>query len=297
LQGEFLYADYCSGSSWGIASGSEARLLLQGALQSFSSFGEDENGELYIADQGSGAVFLVTAGDPATSALSVVNAASFAPGISPGSLATVFGTGLTTFGGIVSAGRFPLPTSLVGTSVTLNGIVAPIIATASIGSQEQINFQVPYELAGTSRATLVVTANGRSSSPVDVPIAAAQPEVFMIGDDLPAVTTASGEPVRPDSGAARGSVVTIYATGLGGVMNAPASGRAAVADPLSRVVSPVEVRIGGVAAPVSFAGLAPGFAGLYQINAQIPGAVAPGSAELVVSAGGATSSAVSVAVR
>jgi uncharacterized protein (TIGR03437 family) len=228
---------------------------------SFSTFGEDENGELYIADQGTGGVFLINAGAPQTSAAGVVNAASFSSGISPGSLATVFGTGITSFSGIVAPGLFPLPTEIAGTSVTLNGTTVPLTALATVGNQEQINFQVPYELAGVSRATLVVRANGQSSTAVEISLVAVQPEVFA---------------VTPQRAVSRGENITIWATGLGAVSNAPASGRPAVADPMSRVIAPVEVRIGGVAAPVSFAGLAPGFAGLYQINAQVAGGTAAG---------------------
>jgi len=249
---------------------------------SFSTFGDDENGELYIADQGSGGVFLITAGAPATTAAGVVNAASFSSGISPGSLATVFGTGITSFSGIVAPGQFPLPTEIAGTSVTINGTAVPLIAVATVGNQEQINFQVPYELAGVSRATVVVRANGQPSAPVEISLVTAQPEVF-------AVT-----PQRPVS---RGETITIWATGLGAVTNAPASGRPALADPLSRVIAPVEVRIGGVAAPVSFAGLAPGFAGLYQINAQIAAGTAAGQQELTIITGGATSKPVTLAVQ
>jgi uncharacterized protein (TIGR03437 family) len=285
LQGVFLYADYCSGNLWGVrrdASGAfENRLLLTNALEGSTTFGEDENGEIYAGSQG-GTISLITAGLPSTSAASVVNAASFSSGISAGSLATVFGTGITSFSGIVAAGRFPLPAEIAGTAVTLNGTAVPLIAVATAGNQEQINFQVPYELAGVSRATLVVRANGQSSAPVEISLVGIQPEVFVI------------TPQRPVS---RGENSTIWATGLGALSNSPASGRPAVADPMSRVIAAVEVRIGGVAAPVSFAGLAPGFAGLYQINAQIAANTAAGQQELTITTGGATSKPVTLAVQ
>jgi uncharacterized protein (TIGR03437 family) len=273
LKGAFLYTDYCSAHIWGVRNGGQTRMLLRGAGQAFSTFGEDENGELYLGDQASGNIFLITAGAPMTSSAGVVNAASFSSGISPGSLATLFGVGITSFSGIVSATAFPLPGNLAGTGVTLNGIPAPIVAVASVGGQEQINFQVPFELAGISRATLVISANGRSSAPIEVPIVPAQPEIFAV---VP-----------------QGPNMTIYATGLGAVSNAPSTGGAALQAPLSTVVAPVEVRIGGVAATVDFAGLAPGFAGLYQINAQIPQGVSNNS-EVTISVGGATSKPVSV---
>jgi hypothetical protein len=203
----------------------------------------------------------------------VVNAASFAPGLSPGSLATVFGNGLTALPGIVESAVFPLPSSLGGISVQLNGVAAPIIAVADVNGQEQINFQVPYELAGASTASVVVSVNGESSAPVEVPIVNAQPEIFVI--------TRSG-------GAA-----TIWATGLGAVSNAPRTGQPAPVSPLATLSGQVSVTIGGVTAPASFAGLAPNFAGLYQVNVSVPAGVSSGSPVALV-VGAATSKPVTL---
>jgi uncharacterized protein (TIGR03437 family) len=207
------------------------------------------------------------------SADAVVNAASFAPGISPGSLATVFGRGITSSPGIVQPGTFPLPTNVGGVAVALNGIPAPILAVASVNGQEQINFQVPYELAGASMAMVVVTANGQSTSGVNVPIVNVQPEIFAVTRNA--------------------SSATIWATGLGAVSNAPASGQAAPLAPLAEVTGQLSVTIGGAAASVSFAGLAPNFAGLYQINASVPAGVNAG-APVVISTGGAASKPVAL---
>jgi uncharacterized protein (TIGR03437 family) len=90
----------------------------------------------------------------------------------------------------------------------------------------------------------------------------------------------------------------IYCTGLGPVDPQIPSGVAAPGDPLSRVTSPVEVTIGGIVASVDFAGLAPGFAGLYQINARVPAAVTPGGAVTVsVKVGTRTGNAVTIPVQ
>ena len=169
LRGFYLYGDFGSGNLWAVqrqGSSWDNRLVLATGRQ-ISTFGEDETGELYLADY-RGDIYLIVAGQPVTSTGGVVNAASFGPGLSPGSLGTVFGRGLTALPGIVQAGLFPIPTELAGTSVKLNGIAAPVIAVANVDGQEQINFQAPYELAGAQSATLIVTANGRASSPVEV---------------------------------------------------------------------------------------------------------------------------------
>jgi glucose/arabinose dehydrogenase len=269
LRGFYLYGDFGSGNVWAVQpqrAGWDNRLVLASQRQ-ISTFGQDESGELYLADY-RGDIYRITAGPPLVSANAVVNAASFAGGISAGSLATVFGAGVTSFPGIVQASGFPLPTELAGVSITLNGIRAPIVATALVNGQEQINFQVPYELANASRATMVVNANGQASAPVEVPIVSMQPEIFAVTRD------------RQNA--------TIWATGLGAVSNQPGTGAAAPALPLATAIAQPGVTIGSATAPVMFAGLAPFFAGLYQINVTIPAGAASGS-QVVIATGPAVS--------
>ena len=88
----------------------------------------------------------------------------------------------------------------------------------------------------------------------------------------------------------RGEFVSIFCTGLGAVSNTPATGNEAAADPLSETLVLPTVTVGGVEAPVSFSGLAPGFVGLYQVNVEIPEGVASGdSIEVAITIGGAMS--------
>ena len=81
-------------------------------------------------------------------------------------------------------------------------------------------------------------------------------------------------------------------------INTPRTGAAAVASPLSSLIGNAAVTIGGVPAPVGFAGLAPGFVGLYQVNVQVPQGVAAGDAVPVMLSTGATvSNVVTISVR
>jgi uncharacterized protein (TIGR03437 family) len=84
---------------------------------------------------------------------------------------------------------------------------------------------------------------------------------------------------------------------MGGVSNEPAAGAAAPESPLARVEANVGVTVGNVAAEVQFAGLAPGFAGVYQVNFRVPVNARPGVQDVVLTAGGAASPAAKVPVQ
>jgi len=98
--------------------------------------------------------------------------------------------------------------------------------------------------------------------------------------------------------ALRGEFISIYGTGLGAVSNQPATGAAAQANPPSVTTSTPTVTIGGILAPVSFSGLAPGAVGLYQVNVQVPTGTPAGNAvPVTLSIGGVTSNTVTIAVQ
>ena len=102
----------------------------------------------------------------------------------------------------------------------------------------------------------------------------------------------SANPVRP------GDVLLIFCTGLGPVTNQPESGAAPRDGVLAMSATEPVVMLGRVRDTVLFAGLAPGFVGLYQVNAQVPDAgVASGAASLSVSIGGFPSNIVRIPVQ
>src|SRR5262249_2228981 len=117
--------------------------------------------------------------------------------VAPGSIATIFGSNLSN-GTVCVAPCGPtfdgngvlLPT-LSGASVTFDGTTAPVLAVANSG---QISVQVPVEMAGRSSAAVIVTVNGGSSSPVNVPISATAPGLFALnasGSGLGAILNAA----------------------------------------------------------------------------------------------------------
>ncbi len=248
---------------------------------------------------------------PSVNANGTVNNASFAPGtnpLAPGAIAAIFGTNLNDgssnpFSAFGSDGK--LLTTLGGASVTFNGIPAPLFSSFPA----QLNVEIPEELTGATSATVLVTVGGRTSASQTVPLGPDSPGIFTIpsgGTGQGAVQIANtvifaapsgsipGAQARP---ANPGDFLTIYCTGLGAVTNPPATGAPAPSNPLSTTTATPQVTIGGIPAYVNFFGLAPGYVGLYQINAQVPaGSPAGGAVPLVLTIGGRSSNTVSVAI-
>jgi uncharacterized protein (TIGR03437 family) len=228
----------------------------------------------------------------------VTNAASFQTGIAPGGIVTIFGTNLGASAGqtLIAPGS-PWPPQLGNTSVTMNGITAPVYYVLNQNGSEQLSVQAPWSLSGVNSASVVVTTSVGASSPQTVSVLGAQPGIFLLDSALSGATHVSGAIVSASSPAARGEVVVLYLTGGGPVMNQPATGAAASLTTLSPTVITPQVTIGGFAATPAFSGLAPGFIGTYQINVAVPQAVASGLLDLTVQANGVTSNTAKLAVQ
>ena len=238
---------------------------------------------------------------PVTTDASVVSTATFIPApapVAPGSIATVFGVyvndgslvGSSAFG---SEGR--LVTRLGDASVTLNGILAPML----FSFPGQLAIQIPYELEGQSTATLQVTVRGQTGAPSTIRLDSIVPGVFTLSQDgrgAAAVLHQDGTTVVTAQNPARpGEIVVLYATGLGAVNPPLATGAPSVGN---LTVAATTVSVGGIASPrIDFSGAAPGYVGLYQVNFQIPPNAPSGSAQpLVLSVGGKAANAVTIAV-
>jgi uncharacterized protein (TIGR03437 family) len=206
----------------------------------------------------------------------LVNAASYSAeaACSPGGMAALFGLGFTRTPG-AGASVVPLATTSNGVRVKVNDVYAPLYFV----STRQVNFQCPALPAGT---TLQVRLENQFdiSNPVSTVMQEATPAIFTLdgsGQGQGAILIAGTSKVAMtrtapvDSQPARpGDYIVIYAHGLGPVDNPVAPGQKALANPLSRVTSQLRVRVGEVFPEIAFAGLAPDFVGLYQINLQIP---------------------------
>jgi uncharacterized protein (TIGR03437 family) len=267
----------------------------------------DRAGNIYIVDGVSNAVRRLQPIGASASLNALANAASF--GNQPqaaGSIVSLFGTGLAS--STASAVTLPLPTSLAGVTVRVNGIAAPLFFVSPF----QINLQIPWEVSGQSPVSLTVTSD-IGVGVTSINFAGSAPGIFSLnqaGTGQGAIPIAStGEfaapvgsvPGRASRPARRGEFVTIYCTGLGAVANRPFSGAAATDNPLSTTTTIPTVSFGGVPVPVTqgfFSGLAPGFVGLYQVNVQVPQSAPTGNAvPVTLSMGGTTSNTVTVALE
>ena len=132
----------------------------QAALHFPHGVAVDSSGNVYITDTANSVVRQLQGTLPTVSTNGVVNAASFAPRISPGAWATVFGSNFA----LTNAGaQTPLPTSVESVSVSVNGQLAPVLYV----TPTQVNFQVPWETA-LGPATVTVAVNGGASNSVTV---------------------------------------------------------------------------------------------------------------------------------
>jgi uncharacterized protein (TIGR03437 family) len=243
-----------------------------------------------------------------------VNAASFATGVAPGSIGTIFGTGLTRgVNGVVQAPSGPPPYSLRGTSVLVNGIPAPIFAIANVNGQEQINFQVPWEVQGEPippqagltpitvtkdpAVTIVVVNNGALSPPMRALFSAIQPAIIT-SDGMHAVAVHADYSLVTNQNPARpGDVITLYGVGFGPVTPLPATGAPAGGSPPSVMNPNPIVGISAHNATVQFAGLSPGSVGLYQFNIVVPDGLGIGDLPALITAGGQVSNVFSLPVQ
>ena len=245
--------------------------------------------------QVSGSV-LANANPPVVPADGVVSAASGQPRVplSPGGFISIYGSRLAD--GLSISPSLPLDQRLGNTVVSLGGRVMPL----HYAVDGQINAIVPYGLAVNTVHQLVIRRGASYSVPVSVAVAAAQPAIFTedgSGRGLGIVLSATGVLAGPGTPVAAGDVVVIYATGLGAVSPGVPAGHAAPAEPLSHTVDKVLVTIGGVPAEVLFAGLTPGSAGLYQVNARVPAGVPSGTAAVILAVAGQESPPVTISLR
>lgn len=190
--------------------------------------------------------------------------------ISPGEIVSLFGSGLGPAAGtqpqIDIASGFP--TKVADVQVTFNGVLGPLLYV----QDNQINAIAPWSLEAGQQAQVCVVYNGSTTNCLNAGVAPSHPGVFTAGPVNAAALNQDGTINSPSNPAKVGSVVSIFATGLGAIDPAQPDG-SIVGFPLPANVLPVSMSTmsptGGAPIPITvlYAGPAPGeVAGVSQIN-------------------------------
>ncbi|MDQ2947406.1 MAG: putative Ig domain-containing protein [Acidobacteriota bacterium] len=247
----------------------------------------------------------LTVGQAAPVLRAITNAASFAPGpIAPGEIVTIFGSGLGP--AALAAGQLDANGNVanldVGTQVLFDGIAAPIVYT----SDTQIAAIVPYEVFGRDTVEVHVsyfssfTNLSVVSNSINMRIADSSPAIFTqnaMGQG--AILNQDGSVNFPQTGAAPGSYVSVFATGEGQTNPPGVNGKIVAPDVLPRPRLLVTVLVAGQQADVTYAGGAPGLAaGIMQVNVHLPDNLPHGvQVPVVLTVGNQTSPTVFLSVK
>jgi uncharacterized protein (TIGR03437 family) len=218
-----------------------------------------------------------------TGMLNAASSSPFTAHLSPGEFLTLYGSGLAA--GTQSA-TVPFPTNLGGVQVMINGIAAPIYFV----SPGQISVVVPYDTT-QAIAQIQVINNAKDSNIVTQFVGETSAGVFtepVGGIGYAAALHPDYSLVSPDSPAQIGETVAVYLAGMGAVSPTVADGSAAPSSSLANTTATPVVNLydesgNAETATVTYSGLAPGFAGLYQINFTVPSGLvtSPASLEII----------------
>jgi len=220
---------------------------------------------------------------PVYTASSIVNAATNEPGaLAPLSLVSLFGRGLAFTTKALTADEIrngQLPTTLIGTgvSVSVDSVAVPIL----FASPTQVNFLIPGNTR-TGLRRLRLSREGAAGPEIDIRIGDSAPGLFAIASQYVIASHIDGRLVAADTPAEPGEVIILYAAGLGTTLPALNGMTLPTAAASISARRDLDVLLNGE--PIAddlilYAGVTPGFAGLYQINFRIP-AGAPANPEI-----------------
>jgi len=208
---------------------------------------------------------------PTISPNGVVNSVSYTSQIAQGSYLAIFGRNLSA--ATATAGSTPLPTRLGGVCITMNNVPLPLLMT----SPTQINAYIAQDQAVGRFPVVVRNVDQRlASTPFTTQIIRTAPIVFSEPETKRAlIFHPDGRPVTRENPAKRDRVITMYAAGLGPTTPIVRGANPAPAEPLAEAAD-LKVFFGdptwnGAEIIVDWAGLVPGYIGLYQLNLRVPG--------------------------
>ena len=231
---------------------------------------------------------------PSYSAASIVNSATNVPGpLAPNMIATIYGKDLcyvTRAIGPDDVRGNVLPTALIGTGVRV--FVAGLAAVIYYASPNQINFVVPSNLKAGA-ATVQLARDGLSGPEVGVTLVDSSPGFFQLDAVTVVAAFPDGSVVTKEKPAQGGQVIVLYAGGMGQTNPKTDYGVVPAIPAMILRMAELEVTLDGIPVDrplIFYAGITPGFAGLYQVNLILP-ADAPPDPEIRVRIGNQSSPA------
>jgi len=242
---------------------------------------------------------VVPAPPPVISSKGVISASAFGAfsSIAPGSWVEIYGSNLASTTRSWAASDFNgvnAPTTLSGTTVTIGGADAFI----DYISPTQVNAQVPSNIPPGQQQVTVMTGNGTSAN-YPITVASTEPGLlapssFIVGgkqylvalltDGVTYVLPPGSIAGVPSQRAQPGETIVLYGVGFGTVTPSIPAGQ--IVQQSNALATPVQFSFGGVPAAASYAGLAPGFVGLYQFNVTVPNVAASDLVPVTFSLGG-----------
>jgi uncharacterized protein (TIGR03437 family) len=208
---------------------------------------------------------------PSFSPDSIVSSANgSSDSLTPYGIASIYGSNLafsTETVSLESVGHGLLPRTLAGVTILVGGVAASLLYV----SPAQVNFLMPSLLPGATTVVLVRESN--ATQPSSINLLDAAPALFVI-DAIPAAEHADGSLISTSSPAIPGEVLVVYCTGLGQTKPAQISGMIPTGAAPILLRGQLRVLLDGHAVPdanILYAGITPGFPGLYQINVRLPG--------------------------
>lgn len=240
----------------------------------------------------------------------ILNNFSYAVGgaLAPGTVSAAFGSGLSTSQTGITTTTTPLPTAVQNTQLVVAGFLAPLYYVGP----SQLNVEIPAEIRPLQQYPAVGVVNGALTLPVSIPLVPTAPGVLFDLTDQSANCTGAVHIcaliaqhndfslVDAASPAHPGEDLVMYVVGMGTTNPAISSGQVAPglvpgSTLASAVVQPV-VQVNNQTAPIIFAGLTPGFVGLYQINFTVPTTATAGTLNVTVTQGASTANTTTLPV-
>ena len=199
--------------------------------------------------------------------------------LAPGTIASVYGSGLATLSTVTTAA--PLPKTFSGTQILVGGNNVPIYYV----SPGQVNIQIPLELAPNQKYPVLAFFNNVPAIPDTITVAAATPAVIAFPDGTVKAQHPDFSLVDATHPAKPSEALVIYLVGMGATTPAVASGQGSPSSPLSIVALAPTMTLDGETVVPFFYGLTPVFVGLYQMNFTVPADARTGTLNLTVTQG------------